>query len=261
MCTRKKIIQFMSIAVLLNLSCFKKQSHDIVKPEFPNYTLTIHIENIDSGEPMESVKMVFAAQEGIFASSNFEGVSDNSGLLVFNKVYTDVYSFECRIHKIPVLEDRFYMGFHNTTLTIKIPNLLYVSKQYLFPNKGGQWSRGICWKDAHTLATLGTWKPDKGSPNSYVRLFEGNLEDGLKVIGAKAFEHENPSMSGLIWIPANYYSFSGGFDEPTICILDRSSGRLVGQFPAPHRLVDLAYDGQYIWATATNYKIMKFTRS
>ena len=43
-------------------------------------------------------------------------------------------------------------------------------------------------------------------------------------------------------------------------MLDQIEGNIIGETKAPHRLVALTWDGNYLWATATNYKILKFNR-
>ncbi len=257
--TKRATTIFFLLIPLLN--CWHKQSHDINAPKFPIYKLTVKIVNIDTSEPMQNVFLYAASDAGIFVDwYGFRDTTDQSGELSFD-VYPGAYQISCVVEGVQVLEDKFFMGFGDSTLAIKIPEVLFASERHRVPLQDELWKFGLCWKDANTLATLGEWLPYPESKTTYTRLYEGNRSEELIVIGSQVFETENPEMSGLIWVTPNYLSFSGGLSNPEICILDRRTGQVVGQFAAPHRLVDLTYDGEFIWATSTNYRIFKLSRA
>ena len=257
--TKKAISIFFLLIPLLN--CWKKQSHDIDAPEFPTYKLTIKIVDIDTSAPMQKAVFRGVLMAAVFGESyEFQDSTNYKSDLAF-AVYPGAYQISCIVRGVQVLEDRFFMGFEDSTLIIKVPKVVFASERERVPLQVGLWKYGICWKDAGTFATLGEWLPYPESKATYTRLYEGNSPEELSVIGSKVFETENPPLSGLVWVTPNYLSFSGGLSTPEICILDRRTGQVVGQFPAPHRLVDLTYDGEFIWATSTNYRIFKFTRA
>lgn len=256
---------FLLIFTIFVNGCFNKQSHGIQAPEPPSYGVRLIILNIDTSVPVLNAKVIMSSSpnyllfdtERMFVTS----YSDSTGIYPFEKMVPGkwdvfIYDEECLITIFPIM-----VVNQDTSIIVKIPRPLISGVKYKRPgNIKDKWFKtGICWQQRSVCATLGTWKTSRESKQNYTRLFEGNFEDGFEVVGNKIFDNENPELSGLVWVPPNYYSFTGGLANPQLCLLDQKTGQIVGRGRAPHRLIDLAWDGHYFWGTATNSQILKIS--
>lgn len=261
----RKIIIFIPFILLLH-HCLKNQSHDIQAPETPTYSVQIQLQNIDSGKPVPNTKMIMWGDPQLLlfeAEKNWvETTADSTGIYLFENLVPGVWEFrifeqDCYITTVSVMIVR-----QDTSLAVKIPQALITRERFKRPGGSREkwFEAGICWKAPGVCATIGTWKVSDDAKNSYSRLFEGDFADGFAVMGDHVFEEENPDFSGLAWAAPNYYTFSGTLDNPQICILDRKTGKVAGRGKAPHRLIDLTWDGKNFWGTTTHSKIVQFSR-
>lgn len=257
---------FFSVLIMIIFlfnGCLNNQSHGIQAPETPNYSVQIQLLNIDTENPMTDTKIFVRGIQLLFETDSDwqEKTSDSSGTFLFEKLVPggwkiQIFEQDCYIttHKITIVN-------RDTSFALRIPQALITRERYKLPGgmKEKWFEAGICWKEPGVCATLGIWKVDSESGDEFSRLFEGDFQDGFEVVGSKVFEVENPDFSGLVWAAPNYYTFTGTLDNPQICLLDRKTGKVVGRGKAPHRLIDLAWDGEYFWGTATHSKILKFS--
>lgn len=261
----RKIVIFIPFLLLLH-HCLKNQSHDIQAPETPNYSVQVQLLNIDTGFPMKKSKIVMRSYPQVLLFETgllfVEHIPDSIGICLFEKLVPGVwevlvYQQNCFVHiKSIMIVDQ------DTSITVQAPEALITRERFKRPGGSREkwFEAGICWKDPGVCATIGTWKVSDDAKNSNSRLFEGDFMDGFAVIGDNVFEEENPDFSGLAWAAPNYYTFSGTLDNPQICILDRKTGKVAGRGKAPHRLIDLTWDGENFWGTTTHSKIVQFSR-
>ncbi|MFQ6617986.1 MAG: hypothetical protein ACE5QV_04780 [Fidelibacterota bacterium] len=147
-----------SILMLLSFSCWERQKHEISAPEIPAFMLFGYVRDIDSGLPLDGIKVALTMEEsydgGIFdASFTF---TDSSGYYEFNQVYRGRYNIKAFRDVFPVYnKSAGVINYEDMQFDLEIPEVIRVVDGP-FSLKGSK-IRGITWAEGklYFLASVG----------------------------------------------------------------------------------------------------------
>ena len=242
--------------VFIIISCMKKQEHDIVSPDIPAYSVSGITTDIDVGEKLSQIQLIFQPDplNMSFDCSPTEQVtfSDSTGAYKI-ELCPGNYTLIVLRNKLPVYEKKLTITKSNRILDIRLPTALVTAVCYNFKNIEGIFRKKL---DTFTIAASIL---AGGQPTKIVhRIFEGNFQSSFKIIQNDVFAEENPQFNGLVYAKGKYFSAVGSISKPQLASIDPISGKVIEVHQVPHRLVDLAYDGQNIWGISPVGKLYQF---
>ncbi len=242
-------------SILILFSCWKKQHHEITKPAAPSYAVTGTLVDTDSRQPLSNGKIQLDAVQQLYDCdiSVFADSTDSLGKFQFSSVCPGFYNISIWRDTVLTTMLKFELKHGDTTLVLDSPKVLRARLKYESSDL-----TGLAWKNVDSLAFISLWHPAYDQNAELMRIFAGSFLEGFHPQGPYPFANENPPLKGLVWADSVYLSFSGGLDNPTMNILDPLEGKVIVKLQAPHRLVDLAYDGTFLWATSTRLTVIKW---
>lgn len=248
--SRVVVILFLGLA----LNCWKHQDHEITAPATPVFTLSGHISDADSRQVLPGIEIQCVPAELLFDWQLVEPVTvtDSTGYYAF-ELCPGNYTLQFYRAGFPVGDKKLVIGYHPRVIDYSLPKVAWTTRRYAAPG-----TLGIAWVNAGKAILAGTALLD--SVRCY-RIFTGNFSMGFQPVGTRLFAKENPAFYGITWINGTYRSIGGSLSRPKIFQVDESSGQVVAEFPAPHRLWDLTTDGNNLWATASNDSIYQLDPS
>lgn len=241
------------MTIILLTSCWQKQKHSITAPKVPVYKLYGIITDIDSKQELPNLEVTIQPKPGDLL---FDWTPPNPMVHSDAKGYYELavcpgnYTIFLKRNNCIVFQKKITLNFADRKLDIQVPKVLITSVARQFKGIGG-----ICVKDAQTLSLAGKWETDNNLRN---RIFEGGFNTQFETLGKKPFSPENPDFHGLAYAGGKYLSFTGTIAKPKIVQINAKTGRIEREETVPHRLSDITFDGENLWATATNSKIYQF---
>ncbi|MBN1349322.1 hypothetical protein JXJ21_07930 [candidate division KSB1 bacterium] len=255
------MIRYIAVALFFSfmviLSCWKKQSHEVIAPETPTYTLSGTITDIDSEQFLMNVQIKLQPYELLFDWTLPEtlAISDSAGLYQF-KVCPGNYWLHAERENYPVLEKKVTVNYEDRLLDLELPDWLVTSEALKF-----QAIHGICFVTGDTLAIGSTWIVDRETSREVHRIYIGTPGTNFSVLGSFSFATENPEFHGLEYINRKFYSFIGDISNPEVGIFESGMGKIERRIAVGHRFTDFAFDGSDVWASAGNAKIYRLDKT
>jgi hypothetical protein len=254
----KKFRPLLSTLILTSLlSCWKKQSHEITAPVMPGYTVTGLVTDSNSAKPIQQVVIELMAAFTIYECDSLQHtqVTDSAGYFEFRDVCPGFYTLICRRENIAVVEFKLQIEHTDTSFHIDVPPILPARLKLSRTDLSG-----IVWRDIETCVFMTDEEHEKEGQRIYtLDGYYGNFSTGFFRIGGIPFLTHNDPILGLALADTNYVVFTGGIQHPSLLLFQIETGDTTGLYPAPHRLLDLTYDGTMLWATSTKPSMIRWS--
>jgi hypothetical protein len=243
------------LAFYLITGCYEKQDHQVTFPVWPNYTISGQVVDADNSAPLEGVQLSFQAAQQLYDCDTkvFTISSDENGRFEQSDVCPGFYTLNLLKNDLIIQQQRFSLQHQDTTLALELPKIVIGELILSEPDIDG-----FVWRNADSLAFISKWISTTNNQATFTRIFEGALNSVFRTAVPYPLTNEYPDLAGLAKSDSFYYSFGGGFSEPTIFLIADKSHKIKGNFAAPHRLSDITNDGEIFWATTTRQSIVKW---
>lgn len=252
------IVNFLFLIMVLLLSCWEKQKHEITAPIVPNYTLSGLIRDTDSHELLAGCEVKIYPQSLIYADVEMIQLVDTcdvSGYYQIDSVTPGTYFVYVKRGSYKVKEAIIMVEHQDKLFDVSIPKALMSHSIYM---KGSAYGtrdypkfNGICWINQSMLAGIWGWKDYSDDPLRW-RVVNGNYSMGFTIIGEKKLSNENPMMWGLTYL--NTYLACG---NKKIVSIHPGMGHIQSELQIAYAPLDITNDGKTIWITSSNRKVIQ----
>jgi WD40 repeat protein len=120
----EKIFIILIAIILLFLSCWDRQSHEISAPIIPTYNLKSKIIDIDTRKFLPDIEVKLEASQLSDGSVDFKSqlvTSNESGEVTFENLYIGVYKLYFYRDRFLILQRGYFQNYGDSTLTIELP--------------------------------------------------------------------------------------------------------------------------------------------
>ncbi|MBN1997601.1 carboxypeptidase regulatory-like domain-containing protein [candidate division KSB1 bacterium] len=245
---RYKLLSIWILMVFcLNLSCWKKQTHEITAPKIPKYPFSGMVTDIGSSELLSDVVVRVIAVELTYEDdfTQADDTTDAQGRYFFEAVSPGQYLVQCIRNGYPVIEENMVMEHQEKIFDFSTPMPLVARQNYGPPEHPS--FRGLCTKEAGVLA--GGWK--------YDMVWIGNFAEGFELYGRDVHAYQNPQVGSIVYLGGFWYN-GAGTDSNIIFSLDAGRGNVAGQTVTDFVIRDMTADKTYLWATTELGKLVQF---
>lgn len=246
------------ILVLVNVSCLKRQNHDISAPEIPYFDITGTIQDADTEENLAGVIVKINVVQ-LFHEVEFESATDTTdslGNYLFKAITPG--RFKCQVYRdgFMVNEEDLLLQYEPKTFDVSSPKPLATSTFYSRTDYGA--SKGIHWRFIDQMSRSVIWKKDQHSDTkeSYQRIDEGNFTSGFSIKGKKQFVSENPFFHSLAFL--EYFWAISDANPSKLIAINSGDGQAITEYSISYSVEDLTSNDQYIFASSGNGHILKF---